>query len=290
MKRILTLMLMAWLLSSNAHAIVCPAFKGTIFLTAVEPIANSTNLNVVFGYENRTEKPVDLSAGGPCNFFLPSSFREGMISRFEPGLHERAFRVKVLATETILFWFLGNDLQLQINPQSPPQPVKPLPPATVLVPYSQTLAATGGEPSRTWSTRASLPTGLTLSSDGVLSGIPSSPGQFLIQVRVEDEITSVDGSFALTIGNGALTVNDTVSTRPPGFSPQFRLASKVASTITATANCNTDEFVVTGGGACNVPNSNAVLGRIAASQPSANGWAVTCSGGSATAFAICNLK
>jgi hypothetical protein len=290
MKRILTLMLMAWLFSSNAHAVVCPAFKGNIFLTAVEPIANSTNLNAIFGYENRTEKPIDLSAGGPCNFFLPSSFREGMISRFEPGLHERAFRVKVLATETFLFWFLGNDLQLQINPQTPPQPVKSLPPATVLVPYSQTLAATGWEPNRTWSTRTPLPTGLTLSSDGVLSGIPSSPGQFLIQVLVEDGITSVDGSFTLNVGDGALAVNDVVSTRPPGFSSQFRLVSKVASTISATASCNPNEFVVTGGGACTVPNSNAVLGRIAASQPAANGWTVTCSGGSATAFAVCNLK
>jgi hypothetical protein len=289
MKRILTLMLIAWILSSNAHAVVCPDFKGTFFLTAIEPIANSTNLNAVFGYENLTEKPVDLSGGGACNFFLPSSFREGLISRFEPGLHERAFRVKILATETILFWFLSGK-SLQMDLKTPPQSAKPLPPATVLVPYSQALATIGGEPNRTWSTRAPLPTGLTLSSDGVLSGIPTLPGQFVIDVQVDDGLTTADGSFTLNIGNGALTVNDAVSTRPPGFSPQYRLVSKVASTITATAKCDIDEFVVTGGGACNVPNSNAVLGRIAASQPSANGWKVTCSGGSATAFAVCNLK
>jgi hypothetical protein len=48
--------------------------------------------------------------------------------------------------------------------------------------------------------------------------------------------------------------------------------------------------VVTGGGSCNVPNSNTVLGRIATSEPSSNGWQVTCSGGTATAVAVCNLK
>jgi hypothetical protein len=145
MKRILTLMLMAWLFSSKAYAVDCPKLKDNIniFLDAVEPIANSTNLYAVFGYDNRTENPIEVNAGDVCNFFLPTNFRRGLITRFEPGLHERAFRVEVLATETFLFWFLG-DIQLQVNLVTPPQPVKPLPPATVLVPYSQTLAATGG--------------------------------------------------------------------------------------------------------------------------------------------------
>jgi hypothetical protein len=85
-------------------------------------------------------------------------------------------------------------------------------------------------------------------------------------------------------------VDDAVSTRAAGFTPNFRVVTNVGATISTTATCNQNEFVITGGGGCTVPNSNTVLGRIATSGPASNGWQVTCSGGTATAVAVCSLK
>jgi hypothetical protein len=53
--------------------------------------------------------------------------------------------------------------------------------------YSATLAATGGTTPYTWSlTSGQLPTGINLSSAGVLSGTPSATGSFYFTVQVAD--------------------------------------------------------------------------------------------------------
>ena len=64
----------------------------------------------------------------------------------------------------------------------------PLPAGVVGASYSQTLAASGGRPSYTWSVAAgsSLPAGLMLSAAGVLSGTPGTGGSFPFTVRVTD--------------------------------------------------------------------------------------------------------
>ena len=63
-----------------------------------------------------------------------------------------------------------------------------LPAANAGTAYTQTLAAAGGTAPYTWSTTNALPTGLTLSSDGVISGTPSMyvSGTFNLTVRVTD--------------------------------------------------------------------------------------------------------
>ena len=74
----------------------------------------------------------------------------------------------------------------------------PLPPGMVGVNYSQTFAATGGLAPYTFTT-ADPPTGLTLSSTGVLSGMPSA-GVFPFQVTVTDSVNvSVLANFQLTV-------------------------------------------------------------------------------------------
>jgi transglutaminase/protease-like cytokinesis protein 3 len=53
--------------------------------------------------------------------------------------------------------------------------------------YSATLSATGGTPPYSWSiVSGSLPSGLTLSTAGVISGTPSSTGTFSFTVQVRD--------------------------------------------------------------------------------------------------------
>ena len=66
--------------------------------------------------------------------------------------------------------------------------------------YSQTLAATGGVGSYTWSVpTGSLPAGLTLSSAGILSGTPLTIGNYSFTVTVTDS-NSVTANKTYTVG------------------------------------------------------------------------------------------
>ncbi len=60
-----------------------------------------------------------------------------------------------------------------------------LAPATAGVPYGQALTVNGGAPPYLW-TPLSLPLGLTLSQDGIISGIPQSTGSSQLIARVID--------------------------------------------------------------------------------------------------------
>ena len=63
-----------------------------------------------------------------------------------------------------------------------------LPGATDGTSYSQTLQASGGTPSYSWSiTSGSLPAGLTLTSSGVISGIATASGTFSFHITAADK-------------------------------------------------------------------------------------------------------
>jgi hypothetical protein len=89
-----------------------------------------------------------------------------------------------------------------------------LPPASVSVGYPPvTLTATGGSPPYTWSVIPggpvnSLPTGMTLSTSGVLSGQPTATGQFSPTVRVMDTAGNIaTQQFNLTVASGGSLVS-----------------------------------------------------------------------------------
>jgi hypothetical protein len=77
-----------------------------------------------------------------------------------------------------------------------------LPPPTLTVAYTATLLASGGVSPYTWSLApgsASLPPGLTLTTNGVISGTPTSNGDFTFSVRATDlAAVTADQSFSLT--------------------------------------------------------------------------------------------
>ncbi|MBJ6764951.1 putative Ig domain-containing protein [Myxococcaceae bacterium JPH2] len=85
-----------------------------------------------------------------------------------------------------------------------------LPDATVGQAYSATLAASGGRLPLTWSFSGALPVGLSLSSDGVLSGTPSVQGQasFLAIVR---DANNLSDSRTLSLAVKAPAVPFTVA-------------------------------------------------------------------------------
>ncbi|WP_348263886.1 putative Ig domain-containing protein [Telmatobacter sp. DSM 110680] len=66
-----------------------------------------------------------------------------------------------------------------------------LPIAIVGVPYSYTLKATGGNPPYTYAlTAGSLPPGITLQSDGLISGTPTQPGATSFTATVTDSVSA----------------------------------------------------------------------------------------------------
>jgi hypothetical protein len=108
-----------------------------------------------------------------------------------------------------------------------------LPQATANSPYSDTLTSSGGNPPVTWALATgsgALPTGLSLSASGVISGTPTgSAGPYPIVVQATDTTpASVTQSFSLTLV--ALTpLSITTTTLPSG-----NIGTAYSATVVAT--------------------------------------------------------
>ena len=78
-----------------------------------------------------------------------------------------------------------------------------LPNATNGVAYSQTLMATGGQTPYRWTNiSGALPTGLTLATNGIISGTPTTNGTFNFTVKVTDSLFSnATQALTLTVGS-----------------------------------------------------------------------------------------
>ncbi len=80
-----------------------------------------------------------------------------------------------------------------------------LAPGSVGIPYFQSLTATGGSPPYSWvRVQNVLPSGLSLSSSGIIAGTPTATGTWTFLVGVLDSAGgSALGSFSITINPGA---------------------------------------------------------------------------------------
>jgi hypothetical protein len=105
-------------------------------------------------------------------------------------------------------------LHITINPGLTIQQTA-LPSGTVAIPYTATLNASGGVSPYTWSlSGGALPTGLSLSSSGSITGAPTAAGTSSFTALVTDARGSVAvAQFQITIRSG-LTI--TPATLPPG--------------------------------------------------------------------------
>ncbi|PYS34814.1 MAG: hypothetical protein DMG14_28555, partial [Acidobacteria bacterium] len=87
----------------------------------------------------------------------------------------------------------------------------PLPAGTVGAAYSQTLGATGGTPTYTWSIAlGTLPAGLTLSAAGVISGTPTAAIAATFTVQVTDSASRTSAK-ALSIAINAVPLSITTT-------------------------------------------------------------------------------
>lgn len=117
-----------------------------------------------------------------------------------------------------------------------------LPNGTALSSYSQTLTASGGlSPYAFTITAGSIPSGMTLSVGGVLSGTPSLPGVSTFTVRATDaQGCTGTRSYSLTIVCPSILVS-------PSSLPGGMVGSPYSQTIDATGGSSPHTFAVTAG-------------------------------------------
>jgi hypothetical protein len=107
--------------------------------------------------------------------------------------------------------------------------------------YSQTISATGGTGSKTFATTAgTLPTGLTLSAAGVLSGTPTAAGSYTFTVTATDTVGASD-NHSYTV-----TINPAVMITTPNL-PDGTLTVFYSQTISATGGTGSKTFATTAG-------------------------------------------
>jgi len=112
---------------------------------------------------------------------------------------------------------------------------------TVSSPFSQTFTQTGAIGTATFTTASTLPAGLTLATNGVLSGTPTEDGTFPIVVTVTDSngCTGTSATYNLVIGCQTITViNPSNATGPAGspFSETFTQTGAVGSATFTTSS------------------------------------------------------
>ena len=112
-----------------------------------------------------------------------------------------------------------------------------LPEGKVNEEYSASLAANGSEPIKWSVAEGSLPTGLSLSTDGTITGIPTAPGAYVFTVTASNEAGSVSKELTINIkdvdpiysiqNSGDISFADALE----GYTPEVK-------TITVTNNGN----------------------------------------------------
>lgn len=132
------------------------------------------------------------------------------------------------------------------------------------VPYSQTLTAVGGAPPYTWLiVGGTPPPGLTLSTNGLLSGTPSSAGSYSFQVRVNDSASAnTTQTFTLNIGTGLTITTGTTL-------PNAVLGQPYTQTFSAVGGAPPYVWTLAGGAV--PPGLNLVTNGVLSGTPTSQG-------------------
>ena len=150
-----------------------------------------------------------IPSGGSSNLSPGMTFTtQGVVGAPSDGL------LSGIPTAPGIFTFTA---QVTDSAQTPTTVTKPFtfaispPGGTLGQAYSQTLMARGGSGSYKWAVASgsSLPSGLALSSGGVLSGTPSSVGTFNFTLQTTDSsnpAVTTSGALSLTIARSAVTI------------------------------------------------------------------------------------
>ena len=149
-----------------------------------------------------------------------------------------------------------------INPSGTLSLTATLPNAIVGVPYSYTLKATGGTPPYTYSlTAGSLPAGITLQSDGLISGTPTAPGASSFTATVTDNVNATASDPLILLVEYPTTPYDGELTGPYAY--LFQGYDDVVAGVLAYQTASVGSFTADGIGGIN-------LGELDANHQSSN--------------------
>ena len=156
-----------------------------------------------------------------------------------------SFPINVKATDSHTCSGTGAVYTLVINCQTITVTNPTVATGTVGTAFSQGFSQSGGLGTTVFSTTGTLPTGLSLSSTGMLSGTPTQTGTFAISVKATDShaCSGTGAAYTLVIGCQTITVtNPTITTGPAGvaFSQSFSQSGGVgAATFRTTSTLPT---------------------------------------------------
>jgi hypothetical protein len=109
--------------------------------------------------------------------------------------------------------------------------------------YSDTLAATGGTGTKSWTRSGNLPAGLTLSAAGAITGTPTAAGTSTFTVTVTDSATrTASKQLSITIAAAAPPLTISTATLPNGA-----VGTGYSATLTATGGSGSYSWTRTGG-------------------------------------------
>jgi hypothetical protein len=178
----------------------------TITINAAPPPLNITTTTLPDGTFDQSYNQTLVASGGTPSYTWslasgtpPAGLTlgtDGVIIGTPTGVGTSNFTVQVTdslsQTDT-------QALSLTIVPPGPPTvTTTSLPNGAVGVAYSQTLQHTGGTAPFTWTLEGTLSDGLTLGTDGTISGLPTTVGPSSFTVRITDTFLQSD-TQALTI-------------------------------------------------------------------------------------------
>jgi len=140
---------------------------------------------------------------------------------------------------------------ITINPSGTLSLTATLPIATVGVPYTYTLQATGGTAPYTYSVAAgSLPPGITMQSDGVISGTPTQPGATSFTATVTDSVAATASVPLVLLVQYPTTPYDGELTGPYAY--LFQGYDDVAAGVLAYQTASIGSFTADGTGGINM--------------------------------------
>lgn len=142
--------------------------------------------------------------------------------------------------------------------------------ATVGTAYSGSLASAGGgtAPYSYAIASGSLPAGISLASDGSLTGTPTAGGTFNFTVTATDS-SGGTGPFSTTSTSLALTVNAPTISIAPSTLPSATVAAAYSQTVTASGGTGSYSFATTAGSL--PPGLTLSAGGVISGTPTAGG-------------------
>jgi hypothetical protein len=211
--------------AQGAHGFL---YNGSVYSTFDDPSTSPGN-TYVYGASGNSVSGLYFDSAGSHGFFYNSSV---------PGATgSRGYSVTVNPAVSVTTTSLPNG-----------------PAATA---YSQTIGATGGTGTRTFSSTGTLPAGLTLNSAGVLSGTPTTPGTYTFVIVATDSVgatasqnytvvitlatasqLTVSAPSAATAGtpfNITVTAQDSAGHTAAGFNGTVTLGSSAGADIAPTS-------------------------------------------------------